>query len=76
MIMSKQAREIYDSAMANAELLFSCSGPHDWEIDPRDVHRTDGDFKTRRCKRCGGVMSALDAFIYDTGVAHGRKAQK
>lgn len=76
MAISAELKELWEKVKANQARLRACEGPHDFEPDPEDTRHKDERMKNQCCKKCGGVMDAVNTAYYNDGVAHGRKAQQ
>mgnify|MGYP006312577699 CR=1 FL=1 len=67
--------KIWEAVKANHKILAECERPHDFE--PIGT----GPLRKERCKKCGGIVDAVNATYYKQGLKDGsrkapRKARK
>jgi hypothetical protein len=61
------ADKLFRAVQANVEALDGCPGPHEFVRE---------DARNERCKKCGGVASAISVFWYRQGLRHGDPRQR
>lgn len=69
--ISKAERErIWAEVKANSKRLDDCETPHEFV-----EYEQEPNFRKKRCTKCLGTLSAIDALWYERGLQHGRESK-
>jgi len=68
----EEAKKLWEEAGANIDKLDACQGPHDFVQIDQGMPALGRRY---RCKKCLGIVPAVNRHWYERGLAHGKAAR-